>query len=153
MYTITLLSFQGKSCEKKKLIVRGQWHDVIPKLPALPLARSWLHLNSSFYVYQSSYLISHGHCATELVVSDCTRAELSSWIFLCTRERNRARISSAAERSYESHLVGVTLMQTMTTVDHKIARNYPYIFCKKDNISQGNVSSDGIIARFAELHS
>lgn len=112
---------------------RGHWYDVIPKLPALPLAQ-WLRLNSSFYVYQSSHLISHGHCATELVVSDCTRAELSSWIFLCTRERDHARISSATGRG-ESSCWRYVNANNVTMVDHRIARNYPYIFCKKDNIS------------------
>lgn len=76
--------------------------DVILKLLALPLARR-LRLNSSFYVYQSSHLISHGHCATvELVVSDCTRAELSSWIFLRTRDRDRPRIFRHTMKREES---------------------------------------------------
>jgi len=51
----------------------------------------WLYLSNGcalifFYVYQSSHLISHGHRAIELVSSDCSRAELSSWIFPYTRE-------------------------------------------------------------------
>lgn len=47
------------------------------------LSRSyWLYLSndyaSIFFMYQSSHLISHGHRATELASSDCSRAELSS---------------------------------------------------------------------------
>lgn len=91
-----------------------------------------------FYVYQSSRLISHGHRATELASSVCSRAELSSWIFLGTWKSTWPRNGFFR---YERRNKEIRLVDGNAYNDHDLQncyRNYSYMFHKR--IISQNVS-------------